>query len=226
MIDKNGYIVSIWKKPDWTSNDVIKFIKPLISPLKIGHAGTLDPFAEGVLVLCVGKMTKKVNKIMDYKKQYLVDIQFGERTDTLDCTGEIIKVKKCANLNEVQVKDVLKNFIGEIKQIPPMFSALKYKGQRLYSLARKGIKVRREARKIYIQNIDLVSCFKNSISIQVDCGRGTYIRALARDIAYSLNTEGYVTKLVRTQVGVFNKNNSINIEDFKDWLLYQQHIQS
>ena len=153
-----------------------------------------------------------------------MDIQFGKRTDTLDCTGEIIKIKKCENLNEFQVSDVLKSFIGEIDQIPPMFSALKYKGKRLYSLARKGIRVDREARKIHIKNIDLLACFKNSISIRVDCGKGTYIRSLARDIACSLNTEGYVVKLIRTQVGLFNKENSINVEDFKDWLLSQQHI--
>ena len=226
MIDQNGYIVSIWKQPDWTSNDVIKFLKPLISPLKVGHAGTLDPFAEGVLVLCAGKMTKQVSKIMDYEKQYLVDIQFGKRTDTLDCTGKVIKVKDCESLNKSKVLDVLKDFVGEIKQIPPMFSALKHQGQRLYSLARKGIRVEREARKIYIKNIDLINCCKDSISIKVNCGKGTYIRSLARDIAYSLNTEGYVSKLIRTKVGLFNKKNSINAQDFKDWLLYQQHIQN
>ena len=226
MIDKTGYIVPIWKKPDWTSNDVIKYLKPLISPLKVGHAGTLDPFAEGVLVLCVGNMTKQVSKIMDYEKQYLVNIQFGKRTDTLDCTGKIIKEKECANLDNKRVHDTLKNFIGEIEQIPPMFSALKYKGQRLYSLARKGIKVKRKARKIYIKDINLIDCFEDSISIKVDCGKGTYIRSLARDIAYNLDTEGYVKKLVRTQVGIFNEKNAINVEDFKECLLSQQHIQN
>ena len=93
MIDSSGYIVSIWKKPDWTSNDIVKYVKPFIRPLKVGHAGTLDPFAEGVLVLCTGKMTKQVSTIMEFKKEYDVEIKFGERTDTLDFTGNVTNIK-------------------------------------------------------------------------------------------------------------------------------------
>ena len=226
MIDKSGYIVSIWKEPDWTSNDVIKYLKPFIRPLKVGHAGTLDPFAEGVLVLCTGSMTKEVSNVMNYQKEYMVDIQFGKRTDTLDCTGKITEVKQCQHLQEDNVRHILNQFIGEINQIPPMYSALKYKGKRLYALARKGIAVKREPRKIFISNIQLISSNSDSISIQVECGKGTYIRSLARDVAHKLDTEGYVKKLVRTRIGDFNKQSSINVEDFKHWLLYQQHIKN
>ncbi len=226
MIDSIGYIVSIWKPPTWTSNDVVKYVKPLISPLKVGHAGTLDPFAEGVLVLCVGKMTKKVSSIMDSRKEYIVEIKFGERTDTLDCTGKVTQIKKCNKLDHDSIVDVLNNFIGEIKQVPPMFSALKHKGKRLYELARKGILVNREPRIVHITNIKLISFLDDSITIKVECGKGTYIRSLARDIAHALNTEGYVEQLIRTKTGEFNRENSINVKDFKNWLLSKKYIQN
>ena len=219
-------IISIWKEPDWTSNDIIKYIKPFISPLKVGHAGTLDPFAEGVLVVCIGKMTKQVSTIMEFKKEYNVEIKFGKRTDTLDHTGKIIKTKEYEYKDDAHIVSILDTFLGEIKQIPPMFSALKHKGQRLYNLARKGVTIKREARQVFIESIELLKNDKNSIEISVVCGKGTYIRSLARDIANKLNTEGYVTKLIRTKVGDFNKKNSINVKDFKDWLLYQQHSQN
>jgi len=225
MIDNSGYIIPIWKQPDWTSNDIIKYVKPLISPLKIGHAGTLDPFAEGILLLCIGKMTKKVNELMGYKKEYLAEIKLGKRTDTLDCTGKVTKIKKFKKIDSKSLINVLNKFKGETNQIPPMFSALKKNGQRLYHLARKGITIEREPRKIFIEDIELISCFEDSITIRVECGKGTYIRALARDIACLLETEGYLTKLIRTRIGNFNEESSINVKDFKDWLLSQKHIQ-
>ena len=219
-------IVSIWKEPDWTSNDIIKYIKPFISPLKVGHAGTLDPFAQGVLIVCIGKMTKKVSEMMELKKQYEVEIRFGERTDTLDCTGNVIKTKQYTQHNDVKIISILNSFVGTINQIPPMFSALKYKGQRLYALARKGIVVEREPRKVFIEDIKLLENKSNLIKISVICGKGTYIRSLARDIAHKLNTEGYVSELIRSKIGDFNKSNSINVKDFKDWLLSQRHFQN
>ena len=224
--NSNGYIVSIWKQSEWTSNDIIKYLKPFIRPLKVGHAGTLDPFAEGILVLCTGRMTKKVSSIMENEKEYLVDIQFGQRTDTLDPTGEITIVKECKPLSLEAINEALSYFKGEINQIPPMYSALKHKGKRLYSLARKGIKVSRESRKVFVYNIELISYDASSIKIKVLCGKGTYIRSLARDIAYKLDTEGYVKKLVRTRIGCFDEQASISAEDFKVWLLSQQHIQN
>ena len=219
-------IVSIWKDPDWTSNDIIRYIKPLISPLKVGHAGTLDPFAEGVLLVCIGKMTKRASELMELKKEYYVKIEFGKRTDTLDCTGSVNAIKKYKYFNDKHIISVFNNFLGEIDQIPPMFSALKHKGQRLYSLARKGVIVERKPRKVFIDSINLLKNNKNSIEISVVCGKGTYIRSLARDLSHKLNTEGYVVNLIRTRIGDFNKKKSINVKDFKDWLLYQHHSQN
>ena len=141
-------IVSIWKDPDWTSNDIIRYIKPLISPLKVGHAGTLDPFAEGILLVCIGKMTKQVSELMELKKEYYLKIEFGKRTDTLDSTGNVNAIKKYKHFNDKDIISVFNNFLGEIDQIPPMFSALKHKGQRLYNLARKGVIVERKPRKV------------------------------------------------------------------------------
>lgn len=226
MENKEGYIVSVWKRPDWTSNDIIKYLKPFIRPLKVGHAGTLDPFAEGVLVVCTGKMTKKVSMIMEMEKEYLVDIVLGKRTDTLDSTGKITAIKKCPPLNSKKIAKVLDQFIGEIDQIPPMFSALKHKGKRMYSLARKGIKIKQNPRKIIIHSIELLSYKDNFISIKVICGKGTYIRSLARDIGHKLNTEGYVDSLIRSRVGSFDRLASISAEDLKLWLQSQQHIKN
>ncbi len=224
MISDNGYIVSIWKEPDWTSNDIIKFLKPQVRPLKIGHAGTLDPFASGVLIVCVGKMTKKVSFFMEEEKEYTVKIKFGKRTDTLDLTGKVINKKKYVQLDDKNLLKVLNNFIGKINQIPPMYSALKQNGKRLYSLARKGIIVDREPRKVRIKKIDLIENNEDNIIIKVLCGKGTYIRSLARDLAHKLNTEGYVEELTRNRIGEYDQNSSINVKEFKDWLQSKQHL--
>ena len=218
--------VSVWKDSDWTSNDVVKFIKPYVYPNKIGHAGTLDPFAKGVLVLCIGKMTKKVSSIMDSKKEYLVKIILGKRTDTLDVTGNITNIKKYIYQSNKRIKSILKDFEGIKDQIPPMFSALKFNGTRLYTIARAGIIIPRKARKINIEKITLIRNNKESIVISVRCGKGTYIRSLARDIANRLGTEGFVKELTRTKVGDFNKINSIDCKDLKNWLIYQKISQN
>jgi len=218
--------VSVWKDSDWTSNDVVKFIKPYVYPNKIGHAGTLDPFAKGVLVLCIGKMTKEVSTIMDSKKEYLVKIFLGKRTDTLDITGNVTNIKKYTFHSKKKIKSILKDFEGIVDQIPPMFSALKFNGTRLYTIARAGIIIPRKSRKINIEKITLIRSNKESIVITVKCGKGTYIRALARDIANKLETEGFVKELTRTKVGDFNEINSINCKDFKNWLIYQKNSQN
>ena len=223
MISKEGYVVSIWKDPDWTSNDIIRFLKPQVKPLKIGHAGTLDPFASGILIVCIGKMTKKVSFFMDEEKEYLVKIKFGKRTDTLDKTGKVTKKKKYIQCSNDKLSKVLNSYIGYIDQIPPMYSALKKDGKRLYELARKGISIERNPRKIRIKNIDLIQNGNDFVIINVLCGKGTYIRSLARDLAQDLNTEGYVEELTRTRIGKYDKTSSINVKEFKDWLQSKQH---
>lgn len=226
MNDLDNLLIPIWKDTDWTSNDIIKFVKPYLKPLKIGHSGTLDPFAEGILLICIGKMTKQVSNLMELNKEYHARIMLGMRTDTLDLTGKIIKKKNYNKKTDEFIKEVLSNFIGEINQVPPMFSALKHKGQRLYKLARQGVEIHREPRPVFIENIKLLSNNEKYIDIKVVCGKGTYIRSLARDIAKQLGTHGYLSKLVRTKVGEFDLNSSINVKDFKSWILSQQHLQN
>jgi tRNA pseudouridine55 synthase len=208
-------IVGIWKPTGWTSFDVVKKIRGYVRPSKVGHAGTLDPFAEGVLVLCIGKMTKKVESLMDCEKEYIATVKLGEQTDTLDIEGKIVKTKAIPDdVNEEKVLSVLEKFIGEIDQIPPMYSALHVNGKRLYELARKGETIERKARKVNVKQIDLLAFNTNEIEIRVICGRGTYVRALARDIARELNTVGFLTSLTRTKVGDYTDANAISIEEF------------
>ena len=211
-------IIPIWKPVDWTSFDVVKKIRNQIKPAKVGHAGTLDPFAEGVLMLCTGKFTKKVESFMNQDKEYLAEIKLGVETDTLDPTGNIVKTKSIPNLSQGQIKTVLKIFIGNTMQEPPMFSAIKVNGQPLYRFARKGINLPRKKRVITIHEIELIDFSKDIITIKVTCGRGTYIRSLAKDIAEKLNTVGHLGVLKRTRIGEYDKKNCIQIENFPEWI--------
>ena len=211
-------IIPIWKPVDWTSFDVVKKIRNQIKPAKVGHAGTLDPFAEGVLMLCTGSYTKKVESFMNKEKEYVAQIQLGIETDTLDPTGKVVKTTNLPDLSVDKIKTVLKLFIGDIKQEPPMFSALKVNGQPLYRSARKGINIPRKKRVISIYDIELIDFSKDIINIKVICGRGTYIRSLAKDIAGKLNTVGHLIKLKRTRIGEYVKQSCIEIEDFPNWI--------
>jgi len=211
-------IVPFWKPTDWTSFDVVKKVKNQIRPNKVGHSGTLDPFAEGVLVLCIGKKTKESEKLMALNKEYIATIQLGTETDSLDITGKVINELPVPEFSREKIKSILNGFIGESYQIPPMFSALKKNGIRLYKLARKGIEVEREPRKIFIYNIELINFNKNQITIKVECGKGTYIRTLAKDIAEKLDTCGYLSQLSRTKVGDYTESDSIQIENLNEWL--------
>ena len=211
-------VVPFWKPVDWSSFDVVKKVRNQIKPNKVGHSGTLDPFAEGVLVLCIGKKTKESERLMALKKEYIGSIQLGLETDTLDSTGEVIKKMDIPNLDNLKIESVLNDFIGEGYQIPPMYSALKKNGTPLYKLARKGVEVEREPRPIQIYDIELISFKDNKITIRVECGKGTYIRTLAKDIAEKLNTCGHLVQLSRTKVGDYSQSDSIQIENLNEWL--------
>ena len=211
-------ILNVWKPIGWTSFDVVKKIKGLVRPSKVGHAGTLDPFAEGVLVICIGKMTKKVESLMDHEKEYIATIQLGSETDTLDTEGKVVKRAKVTPLSNKKIESILNTFLGESKQIPPMYSALKVNGKRLYELAREGKVIDRKPRNIIIEEIELLENNKDSLKIRVKCGRGTYIRVLGSDIASAMNTVGFLKSLVRTQVGEFRQEDSIAVENVAEWL--------
>ena len=211
-------VIPVWKPVDWTSFDVVKILRSQIKPAKVGHAGTLDPFAEGVLMLCTGKCTKQVESFMDKEKEYLAEIQLGVETDTLDPTGNIVRTAVVPELSEDEINLVLKEFIGEIKQEPPMFSALKVNGQPLYKLARRGIKIPRKNRAVTIYDIQLINFTYRTITLKVECGRGTYIRSLAKNIAEKLDTAGHLASLKRTRIGEYNQSACIAVKDLSKWI--------
>lgn len=211
-------IESFWKPAGLTSFDVIRKLKTHLKNVKIGHTGTLDPFAEGVLIICFGKATKQVESFMNLKKTYLATIQLGQITETLDTEGKIVEYQPVPELTPDQIQTVLTEFEGDTLQIPPMYSALKKNGIPLYKLARNGKTVRREPRKISIYRNRLITFEKDRITFKVECGRGTYIRSLARDISVKLGTIGYLTKLSRISVGNFNESNSVKLENIPEWL--------
>ena len=211
-------ILNIYKPRGCTSFHVVKNIRRIINDKKVGHGGTLDPFAEGVLIIGTGKDTKKLSNIINDEKVYVAGLELGIKTDTLDPEGKIIVEKTVPVLTKDEIKTVLGLFLGESLQVPPMFSAKRINGQRLYKLARRNIKIKREPIKINISDIALIDYKKNIITFSVRCSKGTYIRVLGKDIAEKLNTVGYLKSLKRTNVGQFSIKDSIKMESFEaEW---------
>jgi len=208
-------ILNIYKPKGWTSFDVVKKIRNIINT-KVGHGGTLDPFAEGVLIIGTGVDTKSLAKISNAEKSYIATLVLGEATDTLDIEGNYNIRKKIPKLSESKIKNVLKSFIGENCQIPPMYSAKKINGVRLYKLARKNIIIERKPIIVKIFSIKFLAYNKPELKFAVSCSKGTYIRVLGSDIADKLGTVGYLNKLIRTNVGKYKIKNSMKIEDIKD----------
>ena len=191
------------KEVGWTSFDLCAKLRKKFDTKKVGHTGTLDPFAEGLMILTLGKNTKIIPFLEDLDKEYIAELKLGEETDTLDNTGNIIETLPVPSLTNNEVEDVLKSFLGKQKQLPPMYSALKRNGIPLYELARNGIEVEREEREIEILDIKLISFENNIIKFSSSVSKGTYIRSLAKDIALKLNTIGHLISLKRTRVGSF-----------------------
>lgn len=214
----NGIII-IDKKKGSTSHDIVYQVKKIFGE-KVGHTGTLDPMATGVLPLLIGKGTQCSKYLINHDKTYKATIQLGEKTDTADSEGKVIEEKNVdlEVFNEEKIKQVLESFKGKQKQIPPIYSAIKVNGRKLYEYARKGQSIEIKPREIEIYNIKLSKLDKENkqIQFQVQCSKGTYIRTLCEDIATKLNTVGYMKELQRTQVGEFLIENSITIEDLKE----------
>ena len=204
--------LNIYKPVGMTSHDVVAVLRRVTKIKQIGHTGTLDPFAEGVLPVCIGKVTRLIEYLQD-DKEYLATVQFGASTNTFDLDGEKTftsdkKVKK------EEIIEAFKSFEGEISQLPPIFSAIKVKGKKLYEYARKGEEVEIQPRKVFIENIELNSFDEESQQAQVliKCSKGTYIRSIANDLGEKLGCGGYLVKLVRTQAGNFRVENSIQLD--------------
>ncbi|NME81784.1 tRNA pseudouridine(55) synthase TruB [Clostridium sp. SM-530-WT-3G] len=211
----NG-ILNVYKNKGMSSFDVVRKIKFLAHEKKVGHTGTLDPEATGVLPVALGKATKTIDYIMNCNKTYEVKFLLGVKTTTYDLEGEVIEKKDTSFLTEQEVKDAVLSFIGEYDQVPPMYSALKQNGVRLYDLARQGIEVERQGRRIHILNIEDIKIELPYVYMKVSCSKGTYIRSLCFDIGEKLNVGATMTELNRSETSVFNQEDSVNVEDLTE----------
>lgn len=208
-------VIVVNKEKDMTSHDVVAKLRRILGTKKIGHTGTLDPLATGVLVACVNKATKLVQYLTCDEKIYEVEMKFGIKTDTGDITGNVISTGK-DELEFDEIKNALSGFIGPQKQIPPMYSAIKVNGKKLYEYAREGIEIEREARDIEIYSIDNVTFEGDILKYKIHCSKGTYIRTVCEDIAEKLGTVATMTSLNRVQSGIFNINQAIKLEDVSE----------
>ena len=208
-------ICNIYKPKDLSSFSIVKKVKN-ITKEKVGHSGTLDPFADGVLVLGVGKSTKKLSNIIQFDKTYEGIIKLGEKTDSMDLTGNIVEEKEGYEISEQSLIDCENKFVGELLQRTPMYSARKINGVRLYKLARKNIEIKTNPKLITINTLKIDSLDENTLKITVDCSSGTYIRVLAEDIAEYLGTVGHLISLTRLSVGEYRLDESVTIEKFED----------
>lgn len=209
----NGFIL-VDKPASITSRQCVDQVQKVFKGVKAGHSGTLDPFATGLLPICVGRTTKFVDFLRTAQKTYTATLMLGVGTNTQDLTGDIIEEKEIDPfLTEEAILQVFKRFLGKIQQIPPMFSALKINGNRLYSLARKKIEVDRKPRQIHIHKLDLLGFDNPQIHFSVTCSEGTYIRTLGVDIAQQLGTTGMLTALRRTKIGRFTVDQAISLDD-------------
>ena len=209
-------ILNIYKPKGWSSFDVVKKVRYIVKEKKVGHGGTLDPFAEGVLIIGTGTDTKSLTNITSQDKSYKATLFLGETTNTLDTEGDITEKKPVPKLNSKNIIKILDSFLGITYQTPPMYSAKKINGIRLYKLARKNITVKRDPVEINIKAINLEGFYENSISFSLTCSKGTYVRVLGYDIALKLNTVGYLTSLVRTQIGHYDIDDSQSIKELED----------
>ena len=221
---KEGEILAFDKPYGWTSFALVAKARYLIcrklgvKKLKVGHAGTLDPLATGVLVICTGKATKQIEALQAHTKEYIATIRLGATTPSFDLEKPIDAEYPTEHITPELVKTVLSRFIGTISQVPPTFSACKINGERAYDLARKGEEVPLKAKTLVIDELELLRCDLPDIEIRVVCSKGTYIRALARDIGQTLESGAHLTALRRTRSGEVRVENCLHIEDFADWL--------
>lgn len=212
---EEGAILNIDKPAGMTSTHVVRTIKGMTGCKKVGHAGTLDPFATGVLLVCTESATKRVQELIEYEKEYIGEVVLGETTTTDDPEGEIIQARDVPQFEENRIVTALQDFHGEIQQVPPVYSALKVHGKRSYALARAGKSVPRISRTVHIYEIHLLEWTHPSIHIRIRCGRGTYIRSIARDVGEILETGGYLRSLKRVRIGPYTVENSFTLQSLR-----------
>jgi len=210
--DQNG-VLNVNKPVGWTSHDVVRHLRGILGIQKIGHAGTLDPPATGVLPILVGKGTKIAKYLMDWDKEYVAVLRLGQRTDTEDATGTILQEFPVKGLSETQIRSTISKFQGTIQQIPPMFSAVKVAGQPLYKLAWKGKVVERQARTVEIKRLEVLGIRGVEVDLRVVCSKGTYVRTLCADIGEQLHVGGHLQWLERRRVGTMHIDHALEVKD-------------
>ncbi|EKU91093.1 tRNA pseudouridine(55) synthase TruB [Bacteroides oleiciplenus] len=225
---KEGEVLYFNKPLEWTSFKVVGHARYHIcrrigvKKLKVGHAGTLDPLATGVMIVCTGKATKRIEEFQYHTKEYVATIQLGATTPSYDLEHEIDATYPTEHITRELVEETLKTFIGEIQQVPPAFSACMVNGKRAYDLARKGEEVELKPKLLVIDEIELLECNLPEIKVRVVCSKGTYIRALARDIGEALQSGAHLTALERTRVGDVRLADCLDPMDFKEWIDAQE----
>ncbi|MBU1099839.1 MAG: tRNA pseudouridine(55) synthase TruB [Bacteroidetes bacterium] len=211
----SGEIILIDKGIGFTSFNAVYKIRKTVNVKKVGHAGTLDPLATGLLILCTGKKTKEISSFQDLRKTYSGVITLGKRTASLDSEGEFIEEKGIDGISESMILESRNSFLGKILQTPPMYSALKVKGKRLYKYARNGIEIERMPREVEIYKFDIEKIELPDVHFVVECSKGTYIRTLADDLGTKLNCGGYLSKLRREKIGEFDVSDAFTIDEFQ-----------
>jgi len=209
---EEGLVMLIDKPYEWTSFDVIRKVRQLIKIRKVGHAGTLDPLATGLLIVCTGKFTKRINEYMAQEKEYTGTIVLGATTPTYDLESEPVNLKDVSGIGGEKIKNATGPFTGEIMQVPPMHSAIKKDGKRIYELARRGETIELEPRKLFIKTFEITAIEMPVVHFRVVCSTGTYIRSLANDFGAALGCGGYLGSLCRTAIGAFKLEDALTIE--------------
>jgi len=211
----SGEVILIDKEKGKSSFNAVHRIRKIVKVKKVGHAGTLDPAATGLLIICVGKKTKEIYKYQDLGKTYSGIIELGKRTSSMDAETEVIEEKSYTDISEEMIEEVRKNFMGEIQQVPPMYSALKHKGKALYKLARKGLEVKREPRTVTIYEFEILKIDLPEIEFRIRCSKGTYIRVIADDFGKKLGCGGYLKALRRDAIGDYKVEDALTVDEFE-----------
>lgn len=210
----NG-IINVYKEKDFTSHDVVAKLRGILKQKKIGHTGTLDPQATGVLPVCLGKGTKLCDMLTDRDKEYEAVMMLGITTDTEDMTGKVLEEKEVC-VKEEDVKDAIMSFLGDYEQVPPMYSALKVNGKKLYDYARAGIEIERKSRLVSILELQIIDITLPRVTFRVKCSKGTYIRTLCKDIGEKLGCGACMEELKRTKVGIFNIDKALTLTEIEN----------
>jgi tRNA pseudouridine55 synthase len=210
----NG-IFNIYKPEGPTSFNIVSSVRKLTGEKRVGHAGTLDPAASGVLPVCIGRATRVIEYLMDGVKRYRAEIEFGKTTDTYDSEGAVTSESDPSGIDPDRIKTALSSFRGEIQQVPPLYSALKHRGTPYYKLAREGIEIEIDSRPVTVHDVYIIDWQPPVVTLDISCGKGTYIRSIANDLGQMMGCGAYMKSLIRTRYGIFNIDNAVSLEELE-----------